>query len=114
MNRETDKRIAKWLGWFQLENGNWYHNKTLQKTEYKYLIGSTLPLFSTSDSIAITLLPVLVTRGYHYSIKNLESWTEFILYKDPAKKCISSGLGTTISEAITSAVIALIEKEIKE
>jgi hypothetical protein len=75
--RDTDKKIAEWLG-YEVEPLNmnsdyrWMASKQ-DKLDAKLDGGvdpylTPFPHYSTEDADAITLLPVLVERGYTYCL----------------------------------------------
>ncbi len=64
----------------------------------------------TKDSAAITLLPVLVKRGYLPTLRCLDQWL-FRVVKPMKYDKVS--VGATIAQAITQAVLNLIESEAK-
>jgi hypothetical protein len=95
MSREDDKKIAEWLGW--------------EEDISQGIAGC--PHYTTSDADAITLLPVLVERGYDWSLRTIgyaPPNTECCIYKDDIEIVI---LQPTISKAITSAILELMVKE---
>ena len=118
MSRENDKKIAEWLGWVQspVIKSAW------NKPDGQGLYLDILPNYTTSDSDAIILLPVLVERGYCVALigsvednsemtpsENIEMTYQVAI--DYHKILVHA---STISKAITSAVLQLIEKEEKE
>lgn len=138
--REDDKRIAEWLGVFDkfqccvdgeedaddtcvLDKGLNYrdctygqelHNNNKPKTECTYWVNTNKVAldYTTSDADAISLLPVLVERGYGVSLIGQEGVYVF----DIVRPLISpiqlwSGEGASIAAAITTATLQLIESE---
>jgi len=100
MSREEDKKISNWACLLKLTgnpNGEWIET----------------PHFTTSDSDAITLLPVLVERGYAVNLSGSEMVVECAiawLHGDKVYE-VSAFDRPTISAAITSAILQLIDSE---
>lgn len=113
MSREQDKKIAEWLGWkFSHEKsagqlyGPWYWTNPPQQHGNRVI----LPKFTEYDANAITLLPVLVDRGYLPKLAAVHGgcW-QVEIYK--AFDLIVINNGASIAAAITAAVLLLLEKE---
>jgi len=107
MSREDDAIIAEWLGWTDCRKraqGEWGGF-----TPDNY--GAIIPHFTTSDADAISLLPVLVERGYNVSVSDyyLRSWVACIEQDDMDN--INSPQSPTIAAAISGAVLELIGRE---
>ena len=88
------------------------------KIENLYCVGNKicgLPNYTDSDADAITLLPMLVERGYIWSMYGGRSpenkCIKIKLYVKPDWELCCDGYGSTISVAITAAVLQLIERE---
>lgn len=98
---DNDKiKIAKWAGWAKTNGGNWINPLTK-------LIKFTHPYYST-DAEAIALLPVLVEKGYFVQMEcGNDAWVRVIIGSDIVEGCIRP----TIHEAVTAAVLQVIEKE---
>jgi hypothetical protein len=94
-NRHYEDGSIKW----EECDGLWYTN--------------VIPRYTTSDADAITLLPILVERGYepemwHNALTKM--WWVAIFY--PTKRTKSCEVAApTIAAAISSAVLELIERE---
>lgn len=110
----NNEKIAKWLG-YEIFEDHWHDSRGFFR-ELK-----TLHDFENSGADSFTLLPVLVKRGYHPQLCNLyndytDQWLWFcdlylgpdvgLYYKEPKGFKL-------ISQAILSAVLALIEEEQK-
>jgi len=116
--RDDDKKIAGWLGWV-----NHRGLTTGFVMPYSYWMDGgirheQLPFFTTSDSDAITLPPVLVERYKALQFKwVLESQTQddcyhcSLAFLEDKLEWFESGWQPTISAAITSAILQLIDKE---
>ncbi len=93
MSRENDATIGKWVG-----------------MSPRHIV-MELPSFTTSDADAISLLPVLVERGYNVSVSDyyLRSWVACIEQDDMDN--INSPQSPTIAAAISGAVLELIGRE---
>jgi hypothetical protein len=104
-----NKKIAEWLGYkvvagsvflFEEDRG-WYRH-------------GALPDFENSNAAAIELLPVLVEKGYMVNLMCIPATCHQYCCgimessEEPAPEIERTG--ETISAAITSAIIALIEK----
>lgn len=98
-----DKKIAEWLGW-TYANGHWYADRNDQRKRR-----NLLPNWSTDDSIAITLLPVLVERGYcpelYYTVDS-EGFAAWYFSEMPGQPYF---IGQTIAAAIVASVSVLAE-----
>jgi len=99
MSREDDAKIAKWRG--------------MEQTHYKGSgeVRSTVPNYSDNDADAISLLPVLVARGYHPELfyGTNGKWT-FVIY-DKDEIALAVKRATYIVTAISGAVLELIGRE---
>lgn len=124
MSQTDNRKIAIWLGWVKVDSAikpdvdGWWHdpkhpNPTVRRPT---------PKFTTDDAAAISLLPVLVERGYQVKLDNWYAdfhapeceWRFKIeKYEGAVKsdKWFAESNKATISEAITSAVLILIERE---
>lgn len=111
--RENDIKIAEWLGYRAIA-GSIY---TTDHDERGYYRAGALLDYTADDSAAITLLPVLVERGYQVDLHSYNGeWIFKIL-----KQCQTLARGNfeiwgqrqtiSIAQSISSATISLIEKE---
>jgi hypothetical protein len=106
---DTNKMIAIWAGWYKEDHHGWY----AEKSDLTYLFNqddAEIPL-----SAAIELLPVLVEKGYEVGlVKSTETQGNWIFMAGKRKPDGSivdvESAKPTISAAITSAIIALVEK----
>jgi hypothetical protein len=107
MSREDDRLIASWLGHKIVEHCPCGEGCDSIETQHGI---EYLPDYSTSDSDAIALLPVLVEK-YSVRLEDDLEWS-FTIWADTADKWIVKAFNKpTIAAAITSAVLQLIEKE---
>jgi hypothetical protein len=109
MSREDDCRIAQWLGLFKGYELN--HLLEVYASIESY---NCIKHYTTSGSDAIALLPVLVNKGYgcHLNGSLAGDFVTFDFFiRHAPKQCIESVCQPTVAAAITSAVLALIEKE---
>lgn len=105
---QDDRLIAEWAGLYVTPTG-W-----IMADGEK---GRPCPDYTTSDAAAITLLPVLVERGYETT---LESWKgsdgnkyhQYKAVKEDHK--LDSGICQSIATAITTAILELIKGETSE
>lgn len=105
---EDNRKIAEFLGW----RGIWQGNVSLVGVPPWSATEEDIPDYTTSDADAVSLLSVLVEKGYWYDMKNLApNWTEFLIYWDVMDKPVASGTKQSIAAAITAAVLELIAKE---
>ena len=111
MSAKDNIKIAKWLGW-KSDRGMLFH--------YLDKDGNSvgLPNFKTNNSDAITLLPILVERGYWVTLETVirtinhkaEVMWNCKIETDFGEMQLDS-YASAISNSITSAVLELIEKE---
>lgn len=105
MSIESDKMIAEWLGWTEHATSPSFMKNTkglTRKARY----------YTTNDKDAITLLPVLVERGYYWFLRSFTATTVMMEIRDVhGDPQVRFKVEPTISAAITSAVLSLIEKE---
>ena len=103
--KEENKKIAEWLG-FRVTNGSTF----LFEEERGWYRSGALPNYCQSDADAISLLPVLVKKGY---------LPRLVYYQGLGWQCeisteytfLIQGRSNTIASAISSAVLQLIESE---
>jgi hypothetical protein len=107
MSREQDAKIYEWLG----------HSVNYVKHEKEYYCnicgGYVCKSYTTSDGYTVTLLSVLVERGHHpemYHTTDSEGFSSWYFQVDPGERYHVS---ESISAAISSAVLALIDREAK-
>ena len=111
MSRETDRIIAEWLGWKPCRDEDGEQYAWFTPTGFKMVSDIDFD----KDSDAITLLPVLVDKGYYCKLEADDYYDKRLWRFD-----ISDGKGMhikstnhqEISEAITAAVLQLIDKEV--
>jgi len=114
LDRETDRKIAEWLGWeFSHEQspgqsfGPWYWTNP-QKHGNRVI----LPNFAESITSAIKLLPVLLEKGYVSSLfvahSEPDQW-QCDIAKSSDYDVVARGIQPTISHAITEAMMQLID-----
>jgi len=110
-----NQKIAEWLGW--KTNSYGYFNPPDLHPMMNALHNYEVPNYKTSNADAISLLPVLVERGWNVCLRNVDipertKW-EFGAYKEDSEylEIESLQLKPTIAQAISSAVLELIEKE---
>ena len=124
MSRQDDnKKIAEWLGlmneshcpkcgtpWSEMGDVD-YHVVTLCKGQF---IWEKIPNYTTSDSATIQLLPLLVEQGYKPELAYTNEWHCQIWGADKRgwiTPIIADGDGKpTIAQAISKAVLALIDR----
>lgn len=109
MSKEADKKIAEWMG-FKVIAGSVY----LYEDERGWYRDGTLPNYSESNIDAITLLPVLVEKGYTAIVSGVPAdchqWDCRILSNDDTENGLDiERTGETMAEAISEAALALIE-----
>lgn len=135
--REAAKKIAEWLGHTTTFNeysleiqgtaGIFVHKECTCGKESrlgkKYNQVDTAPLcqcnYATSDADAISLLPVLVERGFYFILQdeppkykvNIGRYKEDYSLKGYDRMLSIEVKESTISAAITSAILSLIDKE---
>jgi hypothetical protein len=115
MSREDDKKIAEWVGWKNNKYG-FFTPPGLDPNAPTY---PTIPNYTTNDSAAITLLPVLVEKKYHpelYLSRGDCLWSFRIWQRRPDEPggtydVIAFESGGTIAASITSAILSLIARE---
>lgn len=107
--REDDIKINEWLGLKPhiFLGDSWLITRSNGFSE-------VMPEYYTSDSDAVTLIPVLVERGYGVSLVAQEGVYVCDIVKPdavPVAEIHSSDDCTSIAAAVTQALLALIEKE---
>lgn len=117
MAREIDAKIAEWLGLKVLKLRDYAFLQ--ERYNYEVVAGRTVdnmpntypvPNYTTRDSDAILLLPVLVERGYvnsELSYHNMHWW--FKIQKIGYNSPVYYAMKPTIAEAISEALVKLIE-----
>ena len=114
MSREQDAKIAEWLGFklYKEKFNNGFRRYWSRWPGETYTI-NTLPHYTTSDTDAISLFPVLADREYTFDLSwtgsKVYDWT-FGIYKND-KEVVWICKQPTIAAAISSAVLQLIESE---
>lgn len=118
---EQDKLIAEWLGciveplsiarygycWMATPE-----NITDAKVDGADPFVTLLPHYTTSDADAISLLPVLVERGWLVNLSNTpDGWRCMIHKGEYGEREVFTSIKSTIAAAITTAIIQLIESE---
>jgi len=109
MSREQDIKIAEWFGYKPhiFMRDTWLITMPNEFSE-------NLPNYTEYDANAIALLPLLVERGYDCALCNVgEGWSLEYGIHDTFQTTTDSHPHKTISEAITAAVLQLIEHEVK-
>lgn len=114
---EINKKIAKWLGWCFVD-APVPHFRKLEGVDIHVRPIDMMPDYEHSDSDAVTLLPILVERGYYPALCYHESgdykgnWV-MDFGTDEYQEGISEIVCAepTIAAAITSAIIQLIDRE---
>lgn len=106
MNREAHKLIAeKLMGWYDIHfdrNGNMYA-KLEPSWECRTSVSGR---FSERDADAISLLPEIEKKGWHFCLYNYGGAYQFDIGKDHADASTSIAMPRpTIAMAITAAVL---------
>ena len=85
----------------------------LWHTGNKYPIGYGCPDYGNSDAAAVTLLNVLVEKGYTAQLgcTGDDRWCCIGKYNDGPDSRLVEKHRSTIASAVTSAILALIESE---
>lgn len=112
-----NKQIAKWLGWTSLEQN--YADESFtgyRPTKFEGVVPwhwDTVPCFTTSDPAAIELLPELVARGFTPVLQSngTTGWSLNIWHADRHEWVVPNLHGVTIADAITKAVLIIVEEE---
>lgn len=115
MDRSNDRKIADWLGWrFSHEKspgqlyGPWYWINPPQEHGNRVI----LPYFEDSDADAISLFPVLLARGYVSALfvaHTVPDQWQCDIAKSTNYDAVARGIQPTIAQAISAAVLQLIE-----
>src|SRR6185369_3911821 len=103
MNYNGNRQIARWLGWkHHPMKDSILHDPYWSNMEGK---AEALPLFTTSDAAAITLLPHLIEKGYSATLDhNCGEWNLEIWLWQADKEhfyLVTVGKGDTIAAAIS-------------
>jgi hypothetical protein len=99
----TNEKVARWLGWYQIPSSSFW-----RRPDGNVVI---LPDFEGDNTEAITLMPVLVEKGYEgVTLSNYKNFG-WMLHTNLVPEWLLVDCKPTISQAITSAVILLIDKE---
>ena len=114
MTRDINGIIARWLGWTTLEpskaqlelNKLGWHYGTKWVAPNGHL--EFYPPCYDEDSVAITLLPELVQRGFETSLIYTTQGANFDISENIGH-VVSQGQASTINGAICAAVVQLIE-----
>lgn len=115
MSRETDKKIAEWLGYKSVKHCPCGEDcdsvETPDGIEY-------LRYYSEDDADAVSLLPVLVERGHTFELIGGVEDNQYLSKEENRDMTYSFNIrdydyynAPTIAAAISSAVCELIEKE---
>ena len=106
MSREEDRKIAEWLGWVNRnQHGNpcWYRGNEF--------LCYYLPNWIGDDAKAVALLPVLVEKGFWVELKHYKSHAWRLDCGIYGEHTSFGPCASTISAAITTAILALIDAE---
>lgn len=106
MSENQNGIIAKWMGWKEYQSEEHPEIRYIDKNYIVYE-GD----FATSDADAISLLPVLVERGYNYKMESRKPGNVFFqIYSHGWDAVTKFNTENTISKAITAAVLQLVEQ----
>lgn len=107
----NNEKIARWTGLLSEKTSTGFVNYYILIGGYKHY-QSGLPDYENSDAAAMTLLPVLVEKGYHPQVawSNFHSmWEVHYHHTNFMDDC--HGRDKSLSKAITTAILQLIESE---
>jgi len=112
VDKIINKKIAEWLG-FKVIAGSIF----LFDDERGWYRDGALPDYATSDVVAVTLLPVLVEKGHGALLTDdgckrwdFTIWVDMTINEDTETVNTIEVVGkATIAEAISAAVVKLIE-----
>lgn len=104
MDQNDNAKIIKWLGWRRVKG--FRHVWRLPNGEQRGLT----PDFVSCDSDAITILPVLVEKGYFVHMDHQGNhWWFATRDSNPEVLRLFESTAPTIAQAITKTLIQLIE-----
>ncbi|MDD2365158.1 MAG: hypothetical protein PHN84_03245 [Desulfuromonadaceae bacterium] len=109
-----DEKILQWLGWEKDKDPAFFKFPKQGRTDAKFMLAVDVPKYSTSDAVAVTLLPVLTEKGFKCTLESCPSHHNLgggigYLFQISKETWKYSCLQPTISEAICQATVKLIE-----